>query len=183
MDNNDIDIEKGMNPIHENTINMAERPKPKGIIVNNHRESYENWFVDTIVRVGLGIFGLAVLIPIIVLAFYYSSKNYDCNTHLMGINTLLLCCGFKTTVLLIIYVVRLYNESSLTTVSDRVINFFKRFSKVHFFYEIIYNSFIIYLISNMRLSNCDIVPFTYLIIYLVLNFFGIFLYWLSSFSR
>ena len=74
---------------------------------------------------------------------------------------------------------RLKEEGKVTS----ILYPFKRFSKVHFFYEIIYNSFIIYLISNMRLSNCDIVPFTYLIIYLVLNFFGIFLYWLSSFSR
>lgn len=191
MDNNDIDLEKGMNSVYHNnnsnnlnnSINMTERTKPKGILVNNHRESYENWFVDTIIRSGLFIFGMGVLVPLIVLAFYYSNKNYDCATHLMSINTIFLCCGVKTTILFIIYSVRLYNESSLTNVSERTINFFKKFSKVHFFYEIVYNSFIIYLIYGIRLSNCNIVPLSYLIIYLVLNFFGMFLYWLSSFYK
>ncbi len=183
MDNNDIDIEKGMNPIHQkNSINMAEKPKPKGIIVNNHKESYENWFVDTIIRVGLFTVGLVVFVPIIVLAFYFSSKNYDCTTHLMNINTLLICCGAKTTILFLILGARLYNESSLTTVSDKTITFFKKFSVVHFYYEVIYNSFIIYIISNMKLSNCNIVPFSYIIIYLVLNYFALFLYWISNFS-
>ena len=174
-----------MNPLNrsiqdDNIINMADGIKPKGILINNHRESYENWFVDTIIRTGFFIFSSIIFIPLIVLGIYYSTKNYNCNTHIINTKTLLLCCGIKTLVAYIILSARIYNESSLTTVSDKIINFFRRFSKVHIFYEMFYNSFIVYSIHNMKISNCDMIPFTYFIIYLILNYFGIFIYWICK---
>jgi hypothetical protein len=194
MNDNNIDIENQMNPIHsylkknnsmnnEEDIIESQSLKPKGILVNNHKESYENWFVDTIVRTGLFVFASIVFLPIIILGIYFSFKKYSCNTHIININLLLLCAGIKNLIAYIILGSRLYAESSLTTVSDRTITHLKRMTKFHLFYEIVFNTFIVYSISSSKVSNCDSVPFTYLIIYLVINFFGIFLYLISSFHK
>ncbi len=181
MDNNNIDIEKGMNPIHS-SINDNQRDKPKGILVNNHRESYENWFVDTVVRLGLLFFISIICVPLFTIGIFFSTRKYECTTNLISIRWLLLCSGIKNLICYIIIVTRLYAESSLTIVSECTINWLKRITKIHMLYEIIYNCFVVYAISGANLSNCDVAPFSYLIIYLVLNFFGIFLYLMSRIS-
>lgn len=182
MDDNNIDIEKGMNPMHSQIDDDNQKNKPKGILVNNHRESYENWFVDTIVRFGLLFFISIVCVPLFTIGIFFSTRNYECATRLIDVKWLLLCAGIKNLICYLIMVSRLYAESSLSSVSERKINWLKRFTKVHMIYEIIYNCFIIYAISGTKLSNCDVAPFSYLIIYLVLNFFGIFLYLMSRLS-
>lgn len=173
------DIENSINPMYYNINDDFQKDKPRGILVNNHRES-ENWFVDTIARLGILFFISLFCIPLFTLGIIYSTRNYECETHLIGIKWLLLFSGIKNLIFYLIFISRLYVESNLTKFSDKKINWLKKFTKVQVLYEIFYNGFIVYAISGAKLSNCDIAPFSYLIIYLVLNFFGIFLYLLTK---
>ncbi len=184
----DTDIEKGMNPLHKKSDDHIEetdnlRPKPKGIIVNNRPGSYENWFVDTIIRTGCFVLVSFLLVPLIVFGLYFSVSNYKCETHLIGINWLLLCCAIKTLIAYLIIALRLYSESNISEISELTIRRLKIITNFHIFYEVFYNTFIIYSISSFNMSNCDMAPFVYLIIYLVINYFGIFLYFLSKFKN
>lgn len=189
MDNdNDKDIEKGMNPLHKKSDYYTEEsnkptPKLKGIIINNHTKSYENWFVNTIIRVGCFILVSVLLVPLVIFGLYFSLNNFSCKTNWINVNWLLFCCGIKTLIAYMIIVSRLYSESNITDVSDLTIKRLETITKFHMFYEVFYNTFIIYSISSFSLSNCDMAPFIYLIIYIVINFFGIYLYFVSKYQN
>ena len=167
-----------MNPLHSDDINndeTEEKPLLRSILVNNNnKESYENWFVDTFIRIVLLFFASIIFVPLFTIGIFLSFRNCNCYTNLISIHWLLFCSGLKTLIGYIIIVLRLYAESVISEVSYSTITRLRILKKIHIAFEIFYNTFIVYVISNSKLSNCDTIPFFYVIIYLILNFFGCF---------
>ena len=163
-----------MNQLDSDSVNCYEieqKSLSKGFIDNNHN-SFDNWFVDTFIRIGIILMISILFIPIFVVSLIFSFIKYHCETDFISINWLLFYTGLKTMIGYNIIVSRLYVESVIAEAEYSTIIKLKKLWNIHMIFEIFSNLFIAYIVSKTKLSNCDMIPFIYLIIYLVLNFIG-----------
>ena len=166
-----------MKQLHSNSnknYEIKSKFSSREFIVNNHNNSFDNWFVDTFIRIGIVLITSIFFIPVIIIGIIFSFGNYTCETNWLSIHWILFSTGLKTFIGYYIIVSRLYSESIIADVSySKIIRLVKLWN-YYIIFEIFYNLYITYEISNIKLSNCNIRPLTYLIIYLILNFIGYF---------